>query len=637
MNDARVATVSGSDRAGIGRIRIGVVVTVALILHLIVQAGMYLATPGFSLARFRDYFVHDQLGYLAIVKNFSEGQFAALEPDTETGANTYPRMYYEAIGLVARVTGWDPIVAWNVCGMAVQLVLVGLLAAILIRLSRRWWVGLIAPVPFMLGTFSRLTVTGWYTPLESHAVIWGPFGLLHTLNGESVSLSIAAICLLALALLWLRPARTRTRVLLTTLICLILGGLANVQTYSFIAAIYLLAFGLAAWVILRGRHLVLAALSVVLIPVVFLAGPTVADAGGQLPALVFGLLPAVPGMIALIVRSRGVVLLYCVAVVLGASPQVVGTVMGLVTGDPFLAYRVASNSELGVPLETGLISGLALIVPLAVILAAAIWRRRPVWGAYALGAALAWILLGTNDIWGANAEPYRLYMDVFFLVAATILPVGVMVLTDLWAAATPHPATPAAELGSAPTSPAPVAEEPAGTAVPREGRRSVPRWAVLVAALLCVGIATVSLTDWWVFYRAGIARSLLVTDSPRNTALNDLALQSAETHPGTLLMVDSCIDPRVLKVTSGVPIAYYHLGMAWPTEYDAIATIVSSRLSGAIDRDAAIAGDATQVLSDSACGDDWGNRYADILVEQSSLPYTQDDGSTGTITLWGLE
>lgn len=586
----------------------------ALVLHLITQAGMYLASPGFSLGRFRDYFVHDQLGYLAIVKNFSEGQFAAVEPDTETGANTYPRMYYEAIGLVARVTGWDPIVAWNVCGMAVQLVLVGLLAAILIGLSRRWWVGLLAPVPFMLGTFSRLTVTGWYTPLESHAVIWGPFGLLHTLNGESVSLSIAAICVLSLALLWLRPARPRTRVLLTTLISLVLGGLANVQTYSFIAAIYLLAFGLAAWVILRGRHFVLAGLSVALIPVVFLAGPTVAEVGGQLPALVFGLLPAVPGMIALIVRSRGVVLLYCVAVVLGASPQVVGTVMSLVNGDPFLAYRVASNSKLGVPLEIGIISGLALIVPLAVILAAAIWRRRPLWGAYALGAALAWILLGTNDIWGANAEPYRLYMDIFFIVAATILPIGVLVLTDLW------------NSGKQSDPPA-----------PEKTRRPVPRWAVIVAATVCIGIATASLTDWWVFYRSGIARGLLVTDSPRDAVLTDLAQQSAETHPGTLIMVDSCIDPRVLKVTSGVPIAYYHLGMAWPTDYDAIATIVSSRLSGAIDRDAAIAGNATQVLSDSACGDDWGNRYAGDLVEQSSLPYTNDDGSTGTITLWGLE
>jgi len=605
------------------------VVLVALVLHLAAQAGMYLSTAGFSLGRFRDYFVHDQLGYLAIVKNFSEGEFAAVEPDTETGAISYPRMYYEVIGVIARLTGWDPIVAWNVCGLAVQLALVGLLAAILIGVSRRWWVGLLAPVPFMLGTFSTYTVADWYTPLESHALIWGPFALLHTLNGETVSLSIAAICLLVLALLWLRPARPVTRVLLTTLICLVLGGLANVQTYSFIAAVYLLAFGLATWIILRGRHIVLAVLSAALIPVVFLLGPTVAETGGQLPTLVFGLLPAVPGMIALIVRSRGVVLLYCVAVVLGAAPQVVGTVNGIVTGDPFLAYRVESNSKLGVPFDIGMISGLALIVPLAVILVAAIMRRRPVWGAYAVGGALAWTLVATNDVWGANAEPYRLYMDVFFLLAATIVPVLVMVFAGLWNARTAD--APAADA-------APVTLHTGRHAVirPRRARGTASRWVVIVAAPLVIGVAAVSLTDWWVFSRSDVAAALMVTDTPKDLAATELALQSAEEHPDALIMVDFCIDPRVLKVTSGVPIAYYHLGMAWPTEYDAVATIVSSRLGGNLDRDAAITANATQVLTDSECGDFWNERYAADLEEQASLPYTQPDGSTGTITLWSL-
>lgn len=628
MTDARVPQVSALRRIGAGVVVV-VVVVVAMILHLAAQSGMYLAMAGFSLGRFRDYFVHDQLGYLAIVKNFSEGEFAAVEPDTETGSISYPRMYYEAIGLVARVTGWDPIVAWNVCGLAVQLVLVGLLAAILIGVSRRWWVGLVAPLPFMLGTFSTYTVADWYTPLESHALIWGPFALLHTLNGETVSLSIAAICLLVLALLWLRPARTSTRVLLTTLTCLVLGGLANVQTYSFIAAIYLLAFGLATWVILRGRHIVLAVLSAALIPVVFWLGPTVAETGGQLPTLVFGLLPAVPGMIALIVKSRGVVLGYCVAVVLGAAPQVVGTVRGIVTGDPFLAYRVASNSKLGVPFDIGMISGLALIVPLAVILIAAILCRRPVWGAYAFGGALAWVLLATNDVWGANAEPYRLYMDVFFLLAATIVPVLVMVFSGLWNART-------RQAPAAAAVPATGGTRRHAAARPQRARGAVSRWSVVVAVPLIVGVAALSLTDWWAFYNSETAAALMVTDTPKDQAATELALQSAKEHPDTLIMVDFCIDPRVLKVTSGVPIAYYHLGMAWPTEYDAVATIVSSRLGGNLDRDAAITANATQVLTDSECGDYWTDRYAADLDEQASLPYTDADGKTGTITLWSL-
>lgn len=592
----------------LGGVLAGLVVVVTLIVHLAVQSGMYLATAGVSLARFRDYFVHDQLGYLAIVKNFSEGQFDSFEPDTETGANTYPRLYYEAIGLAARVTGWDPIVAWNVCGMAVQLLLVGLLAGVLIGVTRRWWVGLLAPLPFMLGTFSTLTGTGWYTALESHAVIWGPFGVLHTLNGETVSLSLAAISCLLLGLLWLRPVGTPWRVVLTALICLLLGALANVQTYSFIAAVYLLAFGLATWAILRGGlilRIVLGVLSLALIPVVFSFGPTVAEEGGQLPALVFGLLPAVPGMLALIVRSRGIVLIFCVAVVLGAAPQVLGTVTGLATGDPFLAYRVASNTKLGVPLDVGVTAAIVLIVPLVLILVAAIVRRRALWGAYAVGAAVAWVLLASNDIWGANAEPYRLWMDAFFLVAATILPISALVVRDLWRSKA-------------------------------DTRRRVPRWVTVTGAVLCLGVAGVSLGDWWAFYQSKPAQALMVTDSPRDRVLTELAVQSAANNPGTLVMVDSCIDPRVLKVTSGVPVAYYHLGMAWPTEYQAVGDVIQSRLSGSINREAALAGKATQVLSDSACADDWANRYADILTEQSSLPYTNTDGTTGTITLWGL-
>jgi hypothetical protein len=415
-------------------------------------------------------------------------------------------------------------------------------------------------------------------------------------------------------------------VVLTTLICLVLGGLANVQTYSFIAAIYLLAFGLATWVILRGRHIVLAVLSLALIPVVFWLGPTVSETGGQLPTLVFGLLPAVPGMIALIVRSRGLVLLYCVAVVAGAAPQVVGTVRGIVTGDPFLAYRVESNSKLGVPFDIGMIAGLALIVPLAVILIAAILRRRPVWGAY------AWILLATNDVWGANAEPYRLYMDVFFLLAATILPVLVLAYAGLWNARTVDAA--AAAAGDA----APVALQTGRHAAVRPRRASgvASRWIVIVTAPLVVGVALASLTDWWVFSQSDVAAALMITDTPKDQAATKLALQSAAEHPDALIMVDFCVDPRVLKVTSGVPVAYYHLGMAWPTEYDAVATIVSSRLGGNLDRDAAITANATQVITDSECGDYWNERYAADLEEQASLPYTDAEGETGTLTLWSL-
>ena len=592
------------------RLAAGAAIALAAGVFLASQAGMYLQTPGWSLGRFRAYYEHDQLGYLAIVKNWSEGQFQSIEPDTETGSNTYPRLYYEVIGFLARVLGLDPIVAWNVFGLLVQLALVVALALVLIGFGRRWWLGLLAPLPFLLGTFAFVYGPDWFTSLASHAVIWGPFGILHSLNGEAVSLSIACMSLLGLAWLWLRPHSPRTRMLWTTGIGLVIGVLGNVQTYSFIATVYLLLGILATLALLTGRHRILIIVSVALIPVVFLLGPQVAAAAGQLPTLVFGLVPALPGIILLTVRTRGALALYLAALVVGASPQVVGTVVGLVSGDPFLAYRVASNSQLGVPAAVGLVSGIVLIVPLVGILIAAVLRRRALWAAYALGGATAWLLLATNDRWGANAEPYRLWMDAFFLIAVTILPMLVLVVRDLWGSSTGAVAGPGATGGP------------------------VPRWAIIVGVGVLAALAAVSLTDWSRFSNAEVARALLVTDSDRDVAASALARESAAENPGTLLLIGPCLDPRVIKVTSGVPVAYFHLGMAWPKEYEAVRAIIGN--SQVLDFASARQANASQVLTDSLCPTDWAALYGDRLVEQESRPYRAADGTPGTLTIWSI-
>ena len=627
MNDVNVVRPTNSRR-----LLSGAAVLVALLIHLAAQAGMYLQTVGWSITRFRAYYEHDQLGYLAIVKNWSEGQFQAFEPDTETGSNTYPRLYYEVIGFLGRIFGIDPIVAWNIFGMLAQLALVAVLAVVLIAFSRRWWMGLLAPVPFLLGTFAFAYGPGWFTSLASHAVIWGPFGILHSLNGESVSLSIACLSVLGLGWLWLRPHGTRTRTFWTIGLSLVIGILGNVQTYSFIATVYLLMGILAVLALLKGRHLLLAVLSVALVPVVFLLGPHVSAVGGQLPTLVFGLLPTLPGIIVLIVRTRGALALYLAAAVVGASPQVIGTVAGLVSGDPFLVYRVASNSQLGVPAVIGLVSGIVLIVPLLGILLAAVVRRRALWAAYALGSAIAWLLLATNDRWGANAEPYRLWMDGFFLIAATILPMLVIVVRDLWGSSATSaigtaPGT--AELSAESTA----GESPSGSA-PAPKRRAVPRWVVVVSITVIAALSVVSLEDWHRFYNADIVRALMVTDTDRDETASALAQESLAENPGTILLIGPCLDPRVVKITSGVPVAYFHLGMAWPEAYESVRTIIGD--SQVIDFASAETANATQVLTDNLCATDWSVLYADRLVEQDTRPYVATDGTPGTLTIWSI-
>ena len=577
-------------------------------MFLAIQAGMYLANPGWSISRFRAFFEHDQLGYLAIVTNFSEGQFLDVEPDTETGSNTYPRAYYEFAGLVARTFHLTPIAAWNITGLAAQLVLVAVLASVLIAAGNRWWTGLLAPLPFMLGTFASFLGDGWYTQMASHAVLWGPFAVLHTLNGEAVSLSIAGMALLGLGWLWWRPHGRRLRMFGTIGLSLVIGLLANVQTYSFVATVYFLAGVLAVLAIVTGRWLILGAVSIGLIPVLFVWGPQVAAEFGQLPALVFGLLPMAPGLGVLIIRTRGVVLLYFGAAVLGAAPQVIVTLTGLASGDPFLLYRVASNSQLGVPPEDGLLGGTVLIVPLVGILIAAVVRRRPEWAAYAVGCAAAWLLLATNDRWGANAEPYRLWIDTFFLIAVTILPVLVLVGRDLFAST-------AGLAGSA--------EQP----VPR----AVPRWLGVAGFALVAVLAVLSMGDFVRFAWSFEARALMDTDTDRYRVAADLARDSAAENPGTLLIVGPCLDPRVVKVTAGVPIAYFHYGMAWPEKFDAVNAIVAAGV--ALSPAAAADANATRVLTDGRCSNDWTAQYADILVPQTSRSYVALDGATGTLTI----
>ncbi len=615
-------------------------VLVAMATHLGAQVSMLVTQPGWSVDRFRDYFPLDQLAYMSMVKNASQGELANVEPFTETGVNQYPHLYYTVLGLISRAFGLHPVAAWQIVGVLVQLLLVAVLGAVLIRVSGRWWSALLAPLPFVLGTYSWLRGDGWFTPLESHAVVWGPFGVLFTLNGESVSLCLASVALLGLIVVWFRPASPRTRVLVTAGASLLIGVLANVQTYSFLAAVYVVVYVLAVWAILRRRSVVLAVVTAVLVPVTFLLGPGIAASAGQLPTLVFGMLPAVPGLLAVTFSTRGRVLGYVALAVLGASPQVVLTVVGVVTGDPFLSYRTASNRDLGVEPLVGWTSALPLLLPLAVLLWAALRARRAPVVAYVLGMSAAWLVLASNDLWGANAEPYRLWINLFFYVGVTILPVGALVLRS------PVPAPGHAVPGTAGGTPdaddaadadangvdadadADAAE--AEDAAPRR-RRSIP---IAVATVVAVVVALGSTVDWVRFSGDSAFHQVLAFDTPRDDALTEVVAERPD--PELLLGMDPCIDAQQLKILTGAPLAHYHVGMAWPTAYQPLARYMESRIAGALDADALAEADGGYVLTDSACGADWPTRYADLLVPVAQEGYETADGKDATVALWAI-
>lgn len=574
------------------------------------------------LSLLRTAFWHDQLGYLAIVANAREGDLAAAEPVTTTGVSHYPRFYYSVVGLVGRALGLETVTAWNLVSLVLQFAAALAVGLTLAALTRRWWWGLLSPIPFLTGSFAWLITPGsWYTRLEAHAVLWGPYGLFFSHNAETAGLCVGIIAVCALVWAWCLVRRRASKIAITLAAAAAAGMLSSFQTYSFLTVAYVLSFGAAAVgvALARRRGAALAATGV-LVVLVFVAGPAVADRWGQLPTLVFGILPAVPGLVAAALRSRGLVAIAAAAAAAAAAPQVLFTVSGIASGDPFLTYRVASNNDLGVIDWAALGGATAVLVPLLAFAVLAIRAKDAAAVALTTGPLVAFVLLAVNDVWGANAEPYRFWIDGLLLGGV----VSLLAAGRLWGLL--RPLRDRREVPSA-----------SAAARVRPGRRALVV-VVLVSALLWGA----SLPDWTTYVGNERMQATWDPRTQRERAITGLARQAAATAPGDLLTTELCIDNRTAKATSGAPVANYHLGMAWPADRAGIDAITDARDVGRLDFEAMAATGTRWVLTDSNCFSGWGAAADGRLERVDSEAYALVPGEEisagaqgpGTITLW---
>ena len=601
-----------------------VTTSISVVLHLFAQAGMLFTRPDWVISSFRGYFPFDQLSYLSMVTNAATGNPSFTEPFSLTGANHYPHAWYVVLGLVARLLDLSSSTVWQLGGLFVQTVLVATISVVVITLTRSPWLGLLAPVPFLLGTFTFLRTGGWYTTMESHAVLWGPFGVFFTLNGEAASLCLASIAILALNLVWARRTSARSRLWVSIAASAVIGALANVQTYSFITAVYLICFVAAAWALIHHRQRIAGVVSLMLIPVLFLLGPTVEDRAGQLPALVFGLLPAFPGLVVILAKNGPRLLLYFGAAVVAASPQVITTVTGILGDDPFLDYRVASNQSLGVEPAVGLLSSVALLLPLVLLASIGVWRRRPLWVAFPSGAVAAWAILASNDRWGANAEPYRLWIDSFALIAISTLPLLASAVRSELTRRGPD-GGPERHDGS-PEEISTTDERGLRDVRSRLGFRLVV-WAVVVVALG----AGASGLDWVKFWSDNRSLPLFQLSGGYAQALGASA-DDAVDGSGMLVAQAPCIDPQFVKANSAAPVAFYNLGLAWPERRDEVQAYLTDRGTGDLDLATLRSADIGWLMTDTACSDGW----ADRLAASGVVPTTSHEYENGLIELWRL-
>jgi len=587
------------------RIKILGLAAIGATLHTVVQSWTILST-GFG--SIREAYAHDQFGYLSMVVNASEGRVNDLEPVTETGSNSYPRAYYTAVGTIARILDIHPVQAWNGTSLTLQFLMVGFLGVTLALISRRSWVALLAPVPFLVGNFSWFFYPGeWAIPLQSHAVLWGPFLALFSLNAEVAGLCISAISITALALVWMRPARPGVRWVVSGISAAAIGALANFQTYSFLASIYVIAAVLAAIELHRRRSRLLVVATVAATILVFAAGPLVSDATGQLPTLIFGLLPFVPGLVALAIRSRARLVAVGVVAVLFAVPQVAITVAGVGEGDPFLTFRTASNVDLGILFWRTIAATGVAIVAFAGLIIYGHWRRSSLLFGIGAGSAFAMTLVAVNDVWGANAEPYRLWINTYFLSLILIALSFAHILRR-------------------------VPRRSQHRSGPQSRPLTVNRRAAAAVMIPTLLVAAATAPDF-VAYATDERLAHVWNPATERERAQAVLAENAKGIEDALIAADPCVDPRTVKVNSGARIAYYHLGMAWPQEYEAIATIVQARLSGGFDFPAAERSGTVWILTDTACVHDWGSDYADRLVLEDSIDYEiEPDDNAGSLT-----
>lgn len=577
---------------------LAIALTAALAGTWVVLVGPVAVSTGRWWSFFRNYYAVDQLTYAAISTNVVYGLPSFTEPFTATGHLYWPSAYYQIVGLLARAAGWTVPTALTVVGITLvsaTVVGVGLTAY---GLSGRAWAPVVAVLPVGLGTFSAWVSGQWLTQLKSYAVLWGPFASLYPLNGEVAGLQISVLS----GMLLLLAAGDRTgrfsRSAIFVLGCVGLGLANSFHSYAFIEALTILLVSSSVYGLIVARRAILAFAAVVGLCAMFLIGPLIASAAGNLAAYAAILPPVAPGLLVLARSVPRTFLWSAAALVAGCSPQVILVLTGFLSGEPFISYRQASSAGLGVPVSSGALAALPLfLVCAALVLWAASTRDRLAMSVGITGP-LVITLLGLNDVWGFLQEPFRLWIGSLIIAAFLLVP---LVLRAAVTRADPH--------------------------IPWSQRLHGVGSIVAALALMSYLLAAVDVVLFW---QKAHALGVIDLDTEQYAAL-----RAAVADTDALIAADPCTDPALLKVATGARVAFYNPGTAWPKHKDAIERYLTARSSGNLNLSALQIAEAGYLVTRASCRSGWPARYGSVLREVRSVDFPMPGGKD-SYTLWSI-
>ena len=534
---------------------------------------------------FRAYFSNDQLSYAAIAVNSSQSIGSSAEPLTGTGVSFYPSGWYHFLGLVNNVTGVPVNLLWQVLGLATIGIAIAILGLIAHTLSRRWWAPILPGLALFTGTLSTFIHDYWYTSLSAHAVIWGPFGTLFTLNSGAIALMGGTVALALILWHLLAPSRSNTRIFIAAAL---IGLLANLHTYAFFTtASFAAAFiTLTALITAKSRRrtvLVIAATGLVLV-----FGNPIAALIGPLP--LFALLLLVTAIAAYpFIKSNLYTTFSLIALAgIASSPQVIRTLLGIASQDEFLAYRQGSSLDLGVPLIAAAVAAIPLILfAIYILFVSRVMpgRSQEVIYSFFAATAIGAVIMSTNDLWGFNQEPYRFWLQYSIITGFLISILLAYALSF------------------------------------QQKRTGL---AVLVVAVL---LWLISLADFAGFFSYAREQGVLPTQDSRALAIQELT-KEIPSGSRELILSSRCTDPQLLKLITSRPVAFFNYGLAWPDNREEIKNLTQAdRMTG----DTLIGLQAAQVgyvITDSNCDSDWA--YTEAGINMISItPY-----DSGALTLW---
>jgi hypothetical protein len=543
---------------------------------------------------FRGYFPTDQLSYAGISASAKAGSFGLVEPFTQTGVSFYPSWWYKIIGQFASWTGMEIPAAWSFLGLVVILGSIAFIGFAAYRVTGKAWAPLVLAVLLWIGPLSAVLFDNWFVNLDSHAVLWGPYGALYALNAEAVGLSVGSAALALGYWTLKRPEWSqRRRVVLLGLSGIGVGITANLQTYSFLTLTTVVFWSLAVAGLLRAQSRKLLVLTASLFVVTLIVGSLLREAIGALPVFALMMIATLPGLWCFAQRRVILIAVGLFFFVLGAIPQFLSMLSGTLDRDPFLTFRVDQSGDLGVPLWAFVLLGSPILATWAVILWVQVKRKGNAEIALLVGWFIAFVLLSFNGLWGFGQEPYRFWINsviVFVVVAALTLPAGLI------------------------------------PALRTNNRLRI--LAALAAVLVGASLWNVGGFREYVGQQENIDFS-----SPRFTALKELV--AAQPLAAGLLNAEPCLDPRDLKVVTAAPVAFYNLGLAWPENKNQIDALIEANNAGVLDVELMRAAGVSYLITDTGCPTQWYPAGNLGVAQASSVEYATDQG-TQRLELWRI-